>query len=228
MSWMDWLILFLGNHQQQVWVFWVFSRRLTLVLNGLINFQLSSRVQGHLDLRLKLLSERRTQRSARQYLDGWLPLEELQRMEKLGVISCVEGPTDWCSLCVVIPKKNGKIRVCIDYTKLKEQVKRKCHPLPTTEQTLGMLGNASYFSKLDANSGYWQIEIQEDCRHLTTSITPFGRFLCNRLLFGISSASEIFQWEMHMVLEELPEQSVKWTIFLCLEITKVNMINGFV
>ena len=145
------------------------------------------------------LAPRRVAAARRQPL-----LEELRRMEKLGVISRVEGPTDWCSPCVVVPKKNGKIRVCIDYTKLNESVKRECHSLPTTEETLGMLGNASYLSKLDANSGYWQMEIQEDCRHLTTFITPFGRFLCNRLPFGISSAPEIFQREMQVVLGELP------------------------
>ena len=69
-------------------------------------------------------------------------------MKKLGVISRVEGPTDWCLPCVVIPKENGKIQVCIDYSKLNELVKRECHPLPTTEETLGMLSNASYFSRL--------------------------------------------------------------------------------
>ena len=80
-------------------------------------------------------------------------LEELRRMERLGMISCVEGTTDWCWPCAVVPKKNSKIRVYIDYTKLNESVKRECHPLPTTEETLGMIGNTSYFSKLDANSG---------------------------------------------------------------------------
>ena len=79
------------------------------------------------------------------------------------MISPVEGPTDLCSSCVVVPKENGKIQVCIDHTKLNESVKRECHPLPTTEDNLGMLGNASYFIKLDANSGYWRMEIQKDC-----------------------------------------------------------------
>lgn len=42
--------------------------------------------------------------------------EELQRMERMGVIQHVEEPTDWCSPCIVVPKPNKKIRVCIDYT----------------------------------------------------------------------------------------------------------------
>jgi len=129
--------------------------------------------------------------------------DELKRMEKMGVISKVNDPTDWCSPCVVVPKKDGKIRLCVDYTKLNEAVKRECHPLPTTEETLAMLGSASHFSKLDANSGYWQMRIHDECKQMTTFITPFGRYLCNRLPFGISSAPEIFQREMQRVLVDL-------------------------
>ena len=56
------------------------------------------------------------------------------------------------------------------------------------------------FSKLDANCGYWQMELHEDSQKLTTFITPFGRYYCKRLPFGISSAPEIFQREMQKVL----------------------------
>ena len=68
--------------------------------------------------------------------------EELSRMERLGVIEKVEDPTDWCSPCVVVPKKNGKIRVCIDFTKLNRAVKREYYPLQTSDETLSALGNA--------------------------------------------------------------------------------------
>ena len=51
--------------------------------------------------------------------------EELQRMEKLGVITWIEEPTDWCAGMVVVPKQNGKVRICVDLTKLNESVKRE-------------------------------------------------------------------------------------------------------
>ena len=127
-------------------------------------------------------------------------LAELQRMEKMGVIVKVEQPTDWCAPVLVVPKKNNAIRVCIDFTKLNRAVKREYHPLPTTEETISELGKAKYFSKLDANSGYWQMKLSEDSQKLTTFITPFGRFMCKRLPFGISSAPEIFQREMQKIL----------------------------
>ena len=125
---------------------------------------------------------------------------ELERMERLGVIKKIEKPTEWCSPCIVVPKKNGKIRVCIDFTKLNKAVMREYHPLPTTEETLSELGSAVKFSKLDANCGYWQMRLSEQCQELTTFITPFGRYFCKRLPFGISSAPEIFQREMQKAL----------------------------
>ena len=80
----------------------------------------------------------------------------------MGVIEKVEEPTDWCSPVLVVPKKNNSIRVCIDFTKLNKAVKREFHPLPTTEETISDLGKPKYFSKLDANSGYWQMRLREE------------------------------------------------------------------
>ena len=57
--------------------------------------------------------------------------KELQRMENLGVIEKIEQPTEWCSPCVVVPKSNGKLRVCIDFTNLNKAVKCEYHPLLT-------------------------------------------------------------------------------------------------
>lgn len=130
-------------------------------------------------------------------------LDELRRMESLGVIEKVEEPTDWCAPCLVVPKKNGKLRVCIDFTNLNKAVKREYHPLPTVEETLGELGDSRVFSKLDANCGYWQMKLHKDSQKLTTFITPFGRYYCKRLPFGISSAPEIFQREMQKIMVDL-------------------------
>ena len=59
--------------------------------------------------------------------------EELQRMEKLGVISKVDIPTDWCAGMVVVPKPDGRIRICVDLRKLNESVLRETYPLPKIE-----------------------------------------------------------------------------------------------
>ena len=93
---------------------------------------------------------------------------------------------------VVVPKANGQVRICVDLTKLNENVCRERHMLPSVEQVLAQIGDAKHFTKLDANSGFWQIELDEQFSKLTTFITPFGRFRFNGMPFGITSASEIF------------------------------------
>lgn len=130
--------------------------------------------------------------------------QELQRMEQLGVISRIEEPTEWCSGMVVAPKKSkDEIRICVDLSPLNEAVCREKFILPSVDQTLGMLSGAKFFTKIDANMGFWQIPLTKDCAHYTTFITPFGRYFFNRLPFGIASAPEHFQNRMVKVTEGL-------------------------
>ena len=129
--------------------------------------------------------------------------EELKRMESLGVISRIDQPTDWCAGLVVVQKGNGKVRLCVDLTKLNENVRRERHQLPAVEQTLAQIAGAHFFSKLDANSGFWQIPLDQESAPLTSFITPFGRYYFNRLPFGITSAPEHFQKRMSSVLKGL-------------------------
>ena len=114
-------------------------------------------------------------------------------MESLGVITKIEQATEWCAGMVVVPKKSGSVRICVDFWALNESVLREVHPLPTVDETLAHLSGASVFSKLDANSGFWQIPLADSTKHLTTFITPYGRYCFNKLPFGISSAPEYFQ-----------------------------------
>jgi hypothetical protein len=126
--------------------------------------------------------------------------EELSRMESLGVISPVEEPTPWCAGMVVVPKKSGDVRICVDFHPLNENVLREVHPLPKVDATLACLACATIFSKLDANCGFWQIPLSEESRALTTFITLFGRYVFNKLPFGICSAPEHFQRRMSQIL----------------------------
>ena len=90
----------------------------------------------------------------------------------------------------------------MDFRQLNESVLREVHPLPTVEETLGQLAGATVFSKLDANSGFWQIHLHETSRPLTTFVTAFGRFWFNKLPFGISSAPECFQKRINDILAD--------------------------
>ena len=95
-------------------------------------------------------------------------------MESEGVISRVEEPTDWCVEMVVVPKTFGIVRICVDLTKLNKNVRRQRLMKPSVEQVLAQTKGAQVFSKLDANSGFWQIPLSKQSALLTAIIMPFG------------------------------------------------------
>ncbi|UYV75251.1 hypothetical protein LAZ67_12003102 [Cordylochernes scorpioides] len=125
----------------------------------------------------------------------------LEELEKAGIIAQVNVATEWCAPTVIAGKPNGDIRLCVDLSRLNEHVQREVHPMPVVEHMLGQLGEARFFSKLDANSGFHQIPLSPGCQHLTTFITPFGRYKYCRMPFGISLAPEYFQKVMSIILQ---------------------------
>ena len=129
--------------------------------------------------------------------------EEIDKMINQGIISPVTEPTTWCSGIVVVPKQNGDVRICVDLTQLNKAVRREIHPMNSVDESLAKLAQSKIFTKLDAKSGFWQIPLSEKSRQYTTFITPFGRFQFNRLPFGISSASEVFQRSMSRILGDM-------------------------
>ena len=129
--------------------------------------------------------------------------DELTRMESEGIISKVHEPTLWCAGMVAVPKKSGSVRICVDLKRLNQSVMREVYPLPKVDETLAQLYGATIFTRLDANSGFWQIPLSPESRLLTTFITPFGRYCFNKLPFGISSAPEHFQRRMSRILSGL-------------------------
>ena len=129
---------------------------------------------------------------------------EIMRMQMLDVIEPVDEPTDWCSPIVVVPKTNGDVRICVDLTHVNKAVKRETYQMPSVETTINKIAAGSVYSKLDCNSGYFQLELDEESRNMTTFITPFGRFRFKRLPYGISSGPEIFQKYMDEALSDIP------------------------
>lgn len=97
--------------------------------------------------------------------------QELNRMEQLGVITRIQESTEWCSGLVVVPKPNGQVRLCVDLAKLNLSVCRERYPLTAVEQVLAQLSGATVFTKLDANSGFWQMPLSPESAPLMTFIT---------------------------------------------------------
>ena len=93
--------------------------------------------------------------------------------------------------------------MCLDPRLLNAAIKREHYQLPTIEDITTRLSGAKYFSKLDANPGYWQIPLDETSQLPTTFNSPFGRYCFRRMPFGIKSAQEVFQKRMSQQFGDL-------------------------
>lgn len=129
--------------------------------------------------------------------------QELKKMEQLGVVRKVTHPTRWVHPLVLVAKKNGDIRVCLDPRDLNVAVQRAHYQLPSLADLAARLHGATYFSVLDANSGFWVVQLDDESADLCTFATPFGRYQFLRLPFGINCASEVFHSKMRQLLEDL-------------------------
>ena len=88
--------------------------------------------------------------------------EQLDRMEKLGVIRKAEEPTEWDSSLVVVEKPNGKVRLSLDPRDLNKAIQREHYPMRTVkDEVAAELNDAKVFSVLDATSGFWHIKLDK-------------------------------------------------------------------
>ena len=120
------------------------------------------------------------------------------------IIEPVEKPTPWVSPVVIVPKAKGDIRMCVDMRRVNEAVMRERHPIPTIEELLQDMAESRVFSKLDLKMGYHQLELHPDSRDITTFVTHCGLYRYKRLVMGINAASEIYQHEIHQVVQGIP------------------------
>lgn len=146
--------------------------------------------------------------------------KELERMKELDVIEEITEPTEWVSPMVPVIKPNGTIRLCVDLKKLNKAIERERYVIPTFDDIIHNLRGATVFSKLDAQSGFWQIPLDKDSAKLTTFITPYGRFFMKRLPFGISSAPEIFMRIVSGILTDIAGVICYFDDILCFSKTK--------
>lgn len=124
---------------------------------------------------------------------------ELDSMVKHNVILQVTEATPAVSPMVVV-KQKGKIRICIDPTDVNKNVLRRHYPLKTLEEIAARVAGSKLFTKLDCKKGFWQIKLSERTQKYLTFATPWGRYSCLKLPFGLCSAPEVFQQVMTTLL----------------------------
>ena len=125
----------------------------------------------------------------------------LNKMLSAGVIQ--PSMSEWASAPVLVRKRDGGVRWCIDYRRLNKVTKKDVYPLPCIEECLDTLAENTWFSKLDANSAYWQIKIRKEDREKTAFISKHGLFEFVRMSFGLCNAPATFSRVMNLVLRGL-------------------------
>ena len=126
----------------------------------------------------------------------------VHEMRKQGVIKPSKSP--WASPIVLVREKDGSTRFCVDYRKLNAVTKKDSYPLPRTDTTLDAFGGSVWFSTLDLQSGYWQIEMNARDKEKTAFTTGDSLWQFTVMPFGLCNAPATFERLMDQVLAGLP------------------------
>ena len=132
----------------------------------------------------------------KQYIE-----EEVQRLLSAGQISPSQSP--WAAPVVLVKKKDGTLRFCIDYRRLNSVTKKDAYPLPRIDECLEALNGCEWFTTLDLASGYWQVAMEEGSKEKTCFVTSTGLYEWNVMPFGLCNAPATFSRLMENVLNGL-------------------------
>ena len=110
----------------------------------------------------------------------------------------------WTSTVILVQKKDGSLRICIDLRKLKNQTLGDAYSLPHINETLNIYQGCQWFSSLGLNSGYWQVKMDEESKPLTTfTVGPLVFYECDRMPFSLTNAPITFQQLIETCLRNL-------------------------
>lgn len=123
---------------------------------------------------------------------------------------------------LLVQKKNGEQRLCIDYRKLNSLTIKDNYPIPRIDDQIDRLHGGIYFTSLDLKSGYYQIPTEEKSKHMTAFVTPFGQYEFNRMPFGLTNAPRTFQSFMDTVLRDHNEIAAVYLDVVLLHATTVE------
>lgn len=127
--------------------------------------------------------------------------EEVQKMLDNGIIE--PSRSAWSSAIVLVPKKDGSTRFCVDYRKLNDVTIKDAYPLPRVDDCLDALANSKWFSSMDLNSGFWQIGMAEEHKEKTAFSTSLGLFHFKVMPFGLCNSPSTLSRLLEDVLRGL-------------------------
>ena len=124
--------------------------------------------------------------------------KELQEMERAGIIE--QSSSAWAAPIVPVKKKDGSLRLCVDYRRLNAVSTTDAYPMPRVDDMIDQLGGAHFIITLDLCKGYWQVPLREVDRPKTAFTTPQGLYQFRMMPFGLQGAPATFQRMMDSFL----------------------------
>ena len=139
----------------------------------------------------------------------WIPLHQYEEVRKhlnemleIGAIQKSNSP--WVNAVVLVSKKDGSLKFCIDLRKLNARTVKDAYSLPQIEDSLDSLNSSCIFTSIDLKAGYWQVEMDPESIPLTAfMVSPLGFYKCVKMLFGLTNAPAMFQRLMETCLGDL-------------------------
>ena len=127
-----------------------------------------------------------------------------KEMKKMLLSNVIEPSVSlWSSPVLLLEKPDGEYRFCVDYRKLNTVTKKDAYPLPQIDETLDALGNASVFTTLDSQSGFWQIPVRDADKEKTAFSTHNGHYAFKAIPFGLAKSPATLQTLIDLVLSGL-------------------------
>ena len=129
---------------------------------------------------------------------------ELARLVKEGIITEVHEHTEWINSIVLVMKEDSSLRLCLDPKDLNKEIKRNQMYARTLDDILSELAQPKYFTVKDATSGFWHVPLDLRSSLLTTFNTPWGKYRCLIMPFGLKVSGDVFKERLDRVLRLVP------------------------
>lgn len=128
--------------------------------------------------------------------------EKIEEMLRAGIIEPSNSP--WAAPVVLVQKKDGTWRFCVDFRRLNDITRKDSYPLPRIDDALDYIFGSFWFSSLDLRSGYWQVELTPEARPKTAFSIGQGLWKFKVMPFGLCNAPATFEWLIERVLVDIP------------------------